>query len=723
MTPSSSRLRLVSCVWKFVLASTVLVAALAPFGRAAAQTCYIQPHPTRNDEFNCCQDPARCAVVPCRVWRGRTNPHTGTDYNSGTGPLPAIADGWVHDILWTSCLGNVLILRHPDGMYSGYSHLSAIHVREGDAVGRGQHIANSGNTGTCSLGAHLHLSMGTTPGTYSGGGIDAYAYINAHSVCRPDRDGDGSYEGDDCDDNDAQRSPLLAESCDAIDNDCDDAIDEDVSRICGSDVGDCEQGVETCTLGTWGECVGEVPPIGERCDTRDNDCNGEADDDRICEYDDAAIAAALGHRASSDVDGDGRADACMRAPDGFECLIGDAEGPIRRFRGPAMSGATWSSPAAFGSIRMGDIDGDGRDDVCAREDDRVRCWGAGTDDFDSTLVSLPLDPDAMDPRSAQFWLADIDGDGRVDPCVRTAEGLRCQVAGEDAARTLGALSDARGWGDVARHGSIRFGDMNGDGRDDVCGRGERGITCWLADDVGFGEVRLGPLWTDADGWGEARYGSTLRLADVNGDAIDDVCARGPNGFACALGGTDGFETSLVRGPALRGDGYDARPSYATLRMGDVDGDGRDDLCVRVGESIQCWLAEEDGRLERRVNGPVVPDAEGWSDALAYGSLRLADVTGDGLGDFCGRTGEGLSCWISEGNGFPELRRIPVWRDVDGAGDPSFASTLTIAGHVGGEPRGGGCGCVVAADASRPPGAWFFGLFALAVVRRGRRPRG
>ncbi len=599
-------------------------------------------------------------------------------------------------------------------MYSGYSHLSAIHVRRGDAVRRGQHVANSGNTGSCSLGAHLHLTIGRTPGTYAGGGVDAYAYINAHRECRPDRDGDGSYEGDDCDDNDPRRSPRLAESCDAIDNDCDGVVDDDLSRVCGTDVGECRTGVETCASGAWGPCVGEIPPASESCDTLDNDCDAETDDDRICEYDDAALAAMLGHRASSDVDGDGRADACMRAPDGFGCVLWDAEGPTRRFPGPAMMGDAWSSPTTFGSLRMGDVDGDGRDDVCAREDDRVRCWGAGAEGFEATLVSLPLDPDAMDERSAQLWLADVDGDGLLDPCVRTIEGLRCQPAGAAAARTLRALSDAEGWGDVSRHGSLRFGDVNGDGRDDVCGRDADGIRCWLADDVGLERVRLGPPWRDADGFDEARYGSTLRLADVNGDEIDDVCARGPSGFACALGGARGFEEALVVGPSLRDAELDARSSYATLRMGDVDGDGRDDVCVRIGEAFDCWLAGAD--FGARVPGPVLSDEDGWGDALAYGSIRLADVSGDGRADLCGRNADGLSCWIAGDRGFSELRRTPIWRDEDGAGEAAFVNTLTIAGDLEGGPLRGGCACSFP-GARVHRSAWALSLLGLVLVMR------
>lgn len=69
------------------------------------------------------------------------------------------------------------------------------------------------------------------------------------------------------------------ETCDARDNDCDTSIDEELSRECGSDAGECQKGVQICFFGSWGECLGEVTPEPETCDGRDNDCNEVIDND------------------------------------------------------------------------------------------------------------------------------------------------------------------------------------------------------------------------------------------------------------------------------------------------------------------------------------------------------------------------------------------------------------------------------------------------------------
>ncbi|MEI7030493.1 M23 family metallopeptidase [Streptomyces pratensis] len=58
--------------------------------------------------------------------------------------------------------GNAVVIKHANGKYSQYAHLSKINVKAGQSVKTGQKIALSGNTGNSS-GPHLHFEIRTTP--------------------------------------------------------------------------------------------------------------------------------------------------------------------------------------------------------------------------------------------------------------------------------------------------------------------------------------------------------------------------------------------------------------------------------------------------------------------------------------------------------------------------------------------------------------------------------
>ena len=150
---------------------------------------------------------------------------------------------------------------------------------------------------------------------------EAEAEVDAAAPCYLDRDGDGvgagpptdcsgadagdgalvvSFENNDCDDSNAQRSPRLTDVCgDEIDNDCDGMVDDESNNACG---GACivqlgHQPGTPCTNGLLGACArpgkyvcqGDITTLcdapsanasGEVCgDGIDNDCDGRTDEE------------------------------------------------------------------------------------------------------------------------------------------------------------------------------------------------------------------------------------------------------------------------------------------------------------------------------------------------------------------------------------------------------------------------------------------------------------
>ena len=134
-------------------------------------------------------------------------------------------------------------------------------------------------------------------------------------------------------------------------------------------------------------------------------------------------SASYGDGSHSDVDGDGRADACARSSTGFACLTGSVHGFDRMVRGPAMNDGDWTAPSVYSTVRTGDVDGDGRADVCARDGDELVCWRASGDGFEDRVLVAPVGAIAPGARAPQLALADVDGDGADDVCVRDADGL------------------------------------------------------------------------------------------------------------------------------------------------------------------------------------------------------------------------------------------------------------------------------------------------------------
>ncbi|MFH9609842.1 M23 family metallopeptidase [Streptomyces sp. NPDC017448] len=80
-----------------------------------------------------------------------TAAHTGTVVKAGPN---GAGDGPAY--------GNAVVIKHSNGKYSQYAHLSQVNVKIGQHVKTGQKIALSGNTGNSS-GPHLHFEIRTTP--------------------------------------------------------------------------------------------------------------------------------------------------------------------------------------------------------------------------------------------------------------------------------------------------------------------------------------------------------------------------------------------------------------------------------------------------------------------------------------------------------------------------------------------------------------------------------
>lgn len=108
------------------------------------------------------------------------NRHTGQDFAVPIGtPVRAVGAGRVVRVSCGGAFGIQIVIEHPGGYYTQYGHLAAVTVDQGQHVGTGQWIAQSGTTGN-STGPHLHFEVRVTPDT--GSAVDPVPWLAARGV-------------------------------------------------------------------------------------------------------------------------------------------------------------------------------------------------------------------------------------------------------------------------------------------------------------------------------------------------------------------------------------------------------------------------------------------------------------------------------------------------------------------------------------------------------------
>jgi hypothetical protein len=227
-----------------------------------------------------------------------------------------------------------------------------------------------------------------------------------------------------------------------------------------------------------------------------------------------------------------------------------------------------------------------------------------------------------------------------------------------------------------------FVDMNGDGASDVCGFAPDGFVCYLNETSGGGVMQFSDqkVWSGADHFtiGSSTRESaanpfviaktiqgkpvrnSLRLTDFNNDGLTDACFLQDNHVRCAINDGQKFAQTLqITQTAITNDaGWGPEPTNdqkTAFAMIDINQDGRVDACANYQSGgYYCAFNNGNGKL-----GAMREYAQWTSDPAEFelrgvgkikggdGPITFADVNADSKIDVCYRSGQGISCAISD----------------------------------------------------------------------------
>jgi RHS repeat-associated protein len=300
-----------------------------------------------------------------------------------------------------------------------------------------------------------------------------------------------------------------------------------------------------------------------------------------------------------------------------------------------------------------DWNGDGRTDYCRAYDANAGTGGAASANlvlkcalsngntfvdqlvggFDEGGGDLSLDAVLGIPETRA--MVDWNGDGRTDLCRVIDDGngdgqIKC-LLGHVNEFTRTTPSGGQSNTDVAMGTVNDFGlgdaqwwtDLNGDGKTDYC-RGINGTTvrCAMSQQGSVGATMEIDL-TSATGWGTgAGAALSRRWGDVNGDGKADLCFDTGSGAAktCAV--------STGLGVVLQPTGVIAPSFYEKHWMVDWDGDGRSDYCFNAGSAggggstLQCVFRNAGSFIDIATS---FTNGIGGTTSIAYAQSRLTGL--------------------------------------------------------------------------------------------------
>ena len=342
-------------------------------------------------------------------------------------------------------------------------------------------------------------------------------------------------------------------------------------------------------------------------------------------------------------------------------------------------------------VATGDVDGDGRDEVVLGlgpvdgNPSLPGGWFELLDDDYSHLAWGRINWSSYNSANGESWPAcgDVDGDGRDEIIIGLGSGGRGNF--EVFEYSAGSLAHAAwvkvNWSSYNNaNGETRpaCGDVDGDGRDEVIiGLGSAsGGYLEVFDDATAGYSHLAwprVLWA---AYNSANGETRPACGDVDGDGRDEIVVglgQGAEGYLEVFDdATAGY--AHMAWPRVQWWTYNSTNGQTRPACGDVDGDGRDEIVVGLGQGAVGYLEVFDDATAGYAH-LAWPRVEAWTYNFYYwtyissnGETRPAcgDVDGDGRDEIVVGLGQGAAGYLgimddaSTGYGHLAWPRVQWW---------------------------------------------------------------
>lgn len=330
-----------------------------------------------------------------------------------------------------------------------------------------------------------------------------------------------------------------------------------------------------------------------------------------------------------------------------------------------LRGENWGNTHYATAAAIGDVDGDGRNELVigrsASSGSRFIIYDDAAYDH-RVLASGPSDWGA-DVSVTGIAVGDLNGDGVAEIGVtrRSNSANRFYIFERDGNGVRQIFAGGQDWGAGNYATAIAFGDIDGDGRNEVAiGRRAGEFGRYYIYDDGAATEPFKRLDIGGSNWAADAWTTALAFGDIDNDGRAElgITRRAVSGFRYEVIAWNG---SIVQKHA-GGHDWDSTHYGTAIGFGNIDADPGDEIIVgRHAASGSRFHLIDDASGSFQL---IDKGGDGWGNGNYTTGVAIADVDRDGLGELIvARRAGSFSRYYVRDDALRNFAQIPVVGDT------------------------------------------------------------